>query len=190
MKILRASDHKKMPWKNGDGVTIEIAIHPADATVDNFDWRISTATVAQDGAFSVFPDIDRTLAVLEGNGIILSVDGVETTLTQVSEPYSFAADAQTSARLIDGTITDLNIMTRRGAYTHEVKRIVPDNQTAHLHLEEQGFLFIASGTIKIQHLEGEEILFAKDCASFSAAQKGSVAISGEAVAYWITLKRS
>lgn len=190
MKILRASDHKQMPWKNGGGVTIEIAIHPANATVDNFDWRISTATVAQDGAFSVFPDIDRTLAVLEGNGIILSVDGVETTLTQVSEPYSFAADAQTSARLIDGTITDLNIMTRRGAYTHEVKRIVPDNQTAHLNFEEQSFLFVASGTIKIQHLGGEEILFAKDCVSFSAAQKGSPALSGEAVAYLITFKRN
>lgn len=190
MKILRASDHKQMPWKNGGGVTIEIAIHPADATVDNFDWRISTATVAQDGAFSVFPDIDRTLAVMEGNGIILSVDGVETTLSQVSEPYSFAADAHTSARLNDGTITDLNIMTRRGAYTHEVKRIVLDNQTARLHFEEPGFLFVASGTIKIQHLEGEEILFAKDCASFSAAQKGSIAISGEAVAYLITFKRN
>ena len=50
------------PWKNGGGSTTEIAIAPLGATVDKFDWRISLATIANSGPFSVFPGVDRTLA--------------------------------------------------------------------------------------------------------------------------------
>lgn len=77
MKILRASEYKTMPWKNGGGVTVEIAIHPPSASMDAFDWRISMATVAQDGPFSSFPGIDRTLAIIEGNGMALAIAGDE-----------------------------------------------------------------------------------------------------------------
>lgn len=189
IEILRAKTHRHMPWKNGGGVTVEIAIHPAGATVDDFDWRISTATVAQDGAFSVFPGIDRTLSVLEGNGIILSVDGTETRLTQISAPYGFAADAATNARLIDGAIIDLNIMTRRGLYAHAVKRIVLDHQTIHMAVNGDNYLFIASGFMRLKCAEQEEDLQAKDCAVLHAQQDLSVKLTGQAIAYLINFKR-
>ncbi len=87
--VLKAQTHRRMPWKNGGGVTVEIAIHPAGASVDDFDWRVSMATVASDGPFSIFSGIDRTLSVLEGDGIVLDVEGQETTLTRQSAPLSF-----------------------------------------------------------------------------------------------------
>ncbi|WP_431460998.1 HutD family protein, partial [Klebsiella pneumoniae] len=31
MRILRAADYRSMPWKNGGGVTTEIAVSPAGA---------------------------------------------------------------------------------------------------------------------------------------------------------------
>ena len=74
MRILRASGHKRMPWKNGKGETIEIAVFPEGASVDTFDWRISMAPVASNGPFSVFPGIDRTLSILTGDGMMLSVE--------------------------------------------------------------------------------------------------------------------
>jgi uncharacterized protein len=124
MNILRAGTHKRMPWKNGRGETVEIAVFPAQATVDTFDWRVSMATVAEDGAFSVFLGIDRTLSILEGHGMELAIEGrEETLLTQASAPYPFPADAPTTARLTDGTITDLNVMTRRGRFSHVVETI-------------------------------------------------------------------
>lgn len=116
MKILRASEYKTMPWKNGGGVTVEIAIHPPGASVDAFEWRISMATVAQDGPFSSFPGIDRTLAIIEGNGMALSIAGDEpVALTTKSTPLPFAADVPVDASLMDGSIVDLNIMTRRSS---------------------------------------------------------------------------
>ena len=96
------------------------------AALDDFEWRVSMATVAADGPFSVFPGIDRTLAVLDGKGIRLAVDGkTAVELTQSTAPFSFAADADVDARLVDGPITDLNIMTRRGRLRHSVRSLRP-----------------------------------------------------------------
>lgn len=123
MRVLRSTDYRRMPWKNGKGETVEIAVFPQDASVDDFDWRISMATVAEDGPFSVFEGVDRTLSVLSGDGIALSVEGRDTVdLTIRSAPYTFPADATTSARLLGPPITDLNVMTRRGRWVHRVSR--------------------------------------------------------------------
>jgi len=123
MRILRAGDHERMPWKNGKGETVEIAVFPESANVDTFDWRISMAPVVSDGPFSIFPGIDRTLSILTGDGMMLSVEGMASTiLGRKSMPFSFAGDAKTEAVLQEGPITDLNVMTRRGRFSHRVTR--------------------------------------------------------------------
>lgn len=124
MKLYRASGHKRMPWKNGGGETVEIAVFPPGSSVDDFDWRISMATVASDGPFSIFPGIDRTLSILDGNGMSLAIDHREAKLlTPSSPPLAFHADSPAEAILVDGQITDLNVMTRRGLYRHSVAQV-------------------------------------------------------------------
>jgi environmental stress-induced protein Ves len=122
MRLIGPADYRRMPWKNGGGATIEIAVSPSRASLDTFDWRVSMATVIESGPFSSFPGIDRTLCVLRGNGIRLDVDGNATTLTQSSAPFAFAADARVSGTPLDGPITDLNVMTRRGRFGHAVSQ--------------------------------------------------------------------
>ncbi|WP_119943509.1 HutD family protein [Neorhizobium sp. NCHU2750] len=177
MKILRALDHRRMPWKNGRGETVEIAVFPDAATVDTFDWRISMATVAEDGPFSVFPEIDRTLSILEGEGMELAIEGRDTTLlTQASAPYPFPADAPTTARLVDGTITDLNVMTRRGRFAHEVETItapasIETSRTLTLLLCHRGEIRVAAG-------KADAALAALDCALLEAGTEVSLSGSG------------
>lgn len=121
MKLIRASDCLTTPWKNGGGSTTEIAAEPAGASLEAFDWRISMARVAADGPFSEFPDIDRTLAVVKGNGLVLTVgNDAPVMLERASDPISFPGDVATSARLVAGEITDLNVMTRRGRFSHRL----------------------------------------------------------------------
>jgi uncharacterized protein len=124
MRIIRAGDCKTTPWKNGGGSTTEIAIGPAGASLENFDWRISMARVASDGPFSDFAGIDRTLAVVKGNGLVLTVGGNAPVMLSIgSDPVSFPGDTPTSARLTAGEITDLNVMTRRDRFRHRLMRV-------------------------------------------------------------------
>lgn len=105
------------------GSTTEIAIHPADAKLDEFDWRVSMAQVASDGPFSSFAAIDRTLLLLEGNGLDLSVSDRPIARIDRDTIHSFPGDQPTSATLVDGPIVDLNVMSRRHVVTHDVQRI-------------------------------------------------------------------
>ncbi len=129
MKIYRAADHRRMKWKNGGGETAEIAVYPKDSGLQDFGWRISMATVESDGPFSTFAGIERTLAVLSGNGIRLDINGMGGDLVKRdSPPLSFPADAAVDAKLLDGPITDLNIMTRRGQFSHRLRTLVANSR--------------------------------------------------------------
>jgi environmental stress-induced protein Ves len=122
MHILRAGDHRQMPWKNGGGVTTEIAIWPADATVGDFDWRISMAKVPSSGSFSAFANIDRVLAVLDGE-MRLTIGDAEAVLVSAASPaIAFPGDMPTGAEVIR-EVTDLNVMVRRGKFTASVRRL-------------------------------------------------------------------
>lgn len=124
MHLLKARDHTKMPWKNGGGVTTEIAVHPGSAIITDFDWRVSIASVTADGPFSQFKDVDRTIVVLDGHGMRLKIgEAPAQTLTSESDPLSFPADVESSAELTQGPIQDLNVMTRRGRWRHSVARV-------------------------------------------------------------------
>ena len=122
--MIRAADARRTPWKNGGGETVEIAVHPEGAGLDAFDWRVSAALVAADGPFSAFPGVDRTLTVLTGDGLELTVGGdPPVRLTAASPPHAFPADAPCAGRLLGGPVTDLNVMTRRGCFIHAVRRL-------------------------------------------------------------------
>lgn len=125
--LLRAADYPVMPWKNGGGQTREILVSPPSAGMQDFDWRISMATVEQDGPFSCFEGVERTLFVLDGAGMTLGFDDDRQVHLGLGDvlPY-FAADTPVEARLTDGPITDLNIMTRRGKVTHQAHTVTFD----------------------------------------------------------------
>jgi environmental stress-induced protein Ves len=124
VRIIRAGDCKATPWKNGGGSTTEIAIGPAGDSLEAFDWRVSMARVASHGPFSDFAGVDRTLAVVKGNGLVLTTgENAPVTLSSGADPVSFPGDTPTSARLTAGEIADLNVMTRRGRFRHRLLRI-------------------------------------------------------------------
>ena len=124
--MARMIDFQQLPvqaWKNGGGSTTEIAIAPQGAGFDDFDWRISVASVAGDGPFSIFPGIDRTLTLLAGAGMDLALaDGSRTGLRPAQPSWAFAGEAALVARLVDGLTIDFNVMTRRSRCQHQVLR--------------------------------------------------------------------
>jgi environmental stress-induced protein Ves len=121
--LLHAVDRIVKPWKNGGGVTHDIAMWPEQAGLGDFDWRVSMAEVATDGPFSFFPGVDRTLAILSG-AMRLTIDGLGThDLTSGSAPLSFAGDVAVFGSPLDGPVTDLNVMVRRDRYRASLRRL-------------------------------------------------------------------
>ena len=116
IRLLRHADYRRMAWKNGGGITTEIAREPAQG--DAFDWRISIAVL---GDFSMFPGVDRELMLLDGGGVELVI-GIDepVALTQRYQKHVFPGEAPVSCHLIDGPTRDFNVMTRRGAVRAEL----------------------------------------------------------------------
>jgi environmental stress-induced protein Ves len=133
------------PWKNGGGSTIEIAIGPPDAGFDDFDWRVSLATIAEDGAFSQFEGVDRTLALVEGPGMLLHIDGEPTMLTEADPVVAFDGSSEVSAKLNRGPTTDFNVMSRSERCYHQFGRRRLSGDSTFVARAEITVLFLAEG---------------------------------------------
>lgn len=115
VRVLRAADRVAGAWRNGGGVTREIAAFPEGAGAGDFLWRVSLAEVAADGPFSSFPGVDRILTLAEGAGMDLTVAGVRQLVDERYVPQAFPGDEPTACRLLDGPVVNLNVMYRRTA---------------------------------------------------------------------------
>lgn len=116
MKILRHDDYKVMPWKNGGGITTEIAVFPPESGLGAtpFQWRVSIADVAQDGPFSKFTGYDRHIMLLEGKGMRLDTEeSGAIDLTSPYRPVAFSGDWSVDGHLVDGPVRDFNLMVAR-----------------------------------------------------------------------------
>ena len=116
MKVIPFAELKAVPWKNGLGITREIAVEPAGASMDAFAWRVSVADVDTASPFSRFPGIDRTIVLLEGDGFTMTLDGERVhALTAACQPFAFAGEAVVEVTLAGGATRDFNLMVRRDA---------------------------------------------------------------------------
>lgn len=134
------------PWKNGGGSTTEIAIAPAGASFDKFDWRISLATIAASGPFSVFPEVDRTLALVDGPGVTLDIgDEGRFVLSEDDPIVEFAGESAVMATLAGGATTDFNVMTRRSRCHHRLGKRVLEGASEFAPRGDVTILFLAEG---------------------------------------------
>lgn len=126
-----------MPWKNGGGVTTELFRIPSG---DSFLFRLSMASVKSDGPFSHFPNIDRILMLLEGNGFHL--EGLNASLNDNQTPLYFQGETSVNCTLIDGPCRDFNVMTDR-SYAKSLISVVKLSQNESIILKaECDFRFI------------------------------------------------
>lgn len=123
-EILPAASRIPQAWRNGGGVTREVAASGVGPD-GSFDWRVSMAEVQSAGPFSIFPGIDRTLCVLSG-GLSLDIEGQTKRLQVWSAPFAFPGDVNAFGAPLGGAVLDLNIMTKRGGWTAEVSRLRGD----------------------------------------------------------------
>jgi environmental stress-induced protein Ves len=127
VELLTATQARIQPWKNGRGVTRELALWPRGATLSraDFDWRISCAPVDEPGPFSSVPGVERILVVTEGAGCEL-VHGSHAPRARLRRlaPYRFSGDWETTAELPHGPISDFNVMFQPARVRASVEALV------------------------------------------------------------------
>ena len=112
VRHLTAADYVRQPWRNGRGVTVELA-REGDADGQML-WRLSIADVVEPGPFSLFPGIERVIMLLDGAGFDLDFGAQgRTALTTALAPVAFSGDWTTHAENVRGPSRDLNLMTAR-----------------------------------------------------------------------------
>lgn len=109
LKVLRAADYPRMPWKNGGGSTEEIT-RDAGTGLDGFGWRLSIADIGESGGFSTFAGYQRVITVLQGDGMTLTVDGQDARPLLPLDPFAFSGESQVSCTLLGGAIRDFNLI--------------------------------------------------------------------------------
>jgi len=144
-RITRVADMAPQPWKNGMGVTHEVARFPADAGSDDFIWRVSVAVVNSAAPFSSFPGIDRHIALLDGEGFIMTMDGQQRhALTTPFEPFAFAGESLVDVKMAGGATRDFNLMVRRAQASGSVEVIAEPG--SHVMPPDGVLLYLARGT--------------------------------------------
>jgi uncharacterized protein len=128
--LRRAAEHRRVPWANGGGSTREVIAMPEvrpngpqdNASPARWRWRLSIADVDTDGPFSVLPGVQRTIAMLHGDGFVLNVgDREPVRIDAAFQPFRFDGAESTSCELIGGGVLDLNLMERSGARTLDLR---------------------------------------------------------------------
>ena len=109
---LTPADYTRQPWKNGRGTTTEL-LHLVDPSTGGTLLRLSRASVVEDGPFSLFPGIERTLTVLTGPGFRLTGPGINLRCDPLV-PVAFPGDVEIRAVETNNQPSDdFNVMTAR-----------------------------------------------------------------------------
>ena len=182
MDVWRRDDHRQMPWKNGGGLTREVASSPPGSALTDFDWRISFAEVAAGGPFSTFPGVDRVIILIDGPAMALTVDGVRHEL-QRHGPFAFDGGSPTICEIPAGPTRDLNVMTRRGRVRAEVEVLEPatteqvavESGTELVLVAITGHVLVTQPSGEPTALEAMDGLRWNECAPLTLAGAGSLA---------------
>lgn len=115
MRIIRKSEFAEGRWRNGMGVSWDIASDPPGA--EAFGWRFAIARIDADVPFSHYPEVDRIFTLIEGEGLDLDFAGHPgLAVHRPFVPHPYPCDVPTFCRLRAGPCRALNLFTRRGVW--------------------------------------------------------------------------
>ncbi|MEX0808401.1 MAG: HutD family protein [Dongiaceae bacterium] len=191
-RLIRPDAHRVMKWKNGGGMTAEIAIAPegADLAGDGFLWRLSLASIEEDGPFSAFPGIDRSIMLVEGAGMTLTTGtGTVISLDRRFVPQDFPGEWAVRCRLASGPVRDLNLMVNRARATRRWEIVELGAKPARLAANGQTLILHAlAGHAVLSGIAGIERITEGDTAIAAAGDiAANAAVSGEGTIFVATI---
>jgi uncharacterized protein len=110
--------YRRTPWKNGGGITIDIADAYAPSAVpggwSGMLWRLGRTQIVEPGPFSDLTGYDRILTVIGGRGLVLEIAGGTALDVRVPfRPVRFTGEDRITSRLEAGPVAVFNLMSDR-----------------------------------------------------------------------------
>jgi environmental stress-induced protein Ves len=152
LRALRAADRVPVPWRNGGGATREVATDGSEP----FLWRVSIADVASNGPFSLFSGYTRTITLVRGAGMRLTIDGIAHTIDQPYRMFQFSGDARTECELVNGAVVDLNVM-HAGAPARQ--RIIVVNAPVEIAVADTAIAIVLENTVVARQPNAPDLEF-------------------------------
>ncbi|MES2196169.1 MAG: HutD family protein [Pseudomonadota bacterium] len=105
------------PWKNGGGVTIDIAESLLDGFApgswDGMVWRFGRTAIVTPAPFSDLSGFDRQQVLVSGSGLVLETPAGEIDVRQLFKPVRFAGETRIVSRLEAGPVEVVNLIGDR-----------------------------------------------------------------------------
>ncbi|MBO9646121.1 MAG: HutD family protein [Pseudacidovorax sp.] len=145
------------PWRNGGGLTREIAAGNVDGhDGTGWDWRLSVASIRADGPFSVFDGVDRVATLVDGH---LELTSARRTLrwSRPGDTHAFAGDDAFDCKVAPEGARLLNVMAARARLlpcvaVHEDDATLDGSQTV------AGCWLVLEGCFEIVSQQGRLVL--------------------------------
>lgn len=103
---LDPDQYVRTPWKNGGGVTTDIAF-------DGDVWRFSRTPITVAGPFSDYTGFDRMQVLVAGSGLVLQTPAGGIDVRQPFRPVRFAGETPIVSRLEAGPVEVVNLLGDR-----------------------------------------------------------------------------
>jgi environmental stress-induced protein Ves len=161
-----------------------VAAHPPGSDLGSFEWRVSMAEVRTGGPFSIFPDIDRSLAVLDGSLTLMIAGRTPVAVSADTPPVHFPGDVTVSATPLGGAVTDLNVMVRRGRWQARMNRVVVQG-SASLRLGEGSALLISLTPLAVRNGASAHELVRLDAVLLEGPSECEVQSAAAPCALWL-----
>ena len=125
VRAFSLSELTSEPWRNGGGNTRTVASGDTGSENlsgdDDWTWRVSIADINADGPFSLFPDVQRQLTLLAGEGLVLVGEQRTWRASQTGDVLAFPGAARVRAHLLGGPVQVWNLMLRGDAWRGQVR---------------------------------------------------------------------
>jgi uncharacterized protein len=151
IKIIRQNEYKEGRWRNGMGISWEIASDKEEGAAD-FSWRFAKAQIDNDVPFSIYPGMDRVFMMLEGGGIDLEFEGGN--VLEVHEkwvPHQFSCDVPLFCRLRGGPSLDLNLFVDRKKFGVEAEVTALSSTLQQDSDAHRTIIYVLAGECQINH---------------------------------------